>query len=523
MKAATGTRALLYDAHGQPLALSGAWAGTRTNRNKVRAWSGGVPGSADEDLLDDLPTLRGRSRQLARDNALAAGALNVAVKHVVGSGLSMRSEVDREILGWTPERATAWQDRTNRLFDMWCRSKACDLTLHQDFWELQDLAFRTTLESGDGLASFGWREHPSSPWATCIQIIEGDRICNKDGVRDTETLAGGVLLDKANGGMAKAYQVRNQHPGSRAGAANKGTWSTLPAFSSRGRRLVSHLFIRTRPDQHRGFPYLSVAIEPLKDLGEYTDGELRAAVVSGLYAVAITSPAALDEDGKPLPPTDGTDEFELGYGSTQVLEPGEKIESTTPGRPNQAFDPFVLAILRQIGAALEIPYAILIQHFTENYSAARAALLEMAKFVRRRRAWLAAAFCQPAYEAWLEEAISRGDVEAPGFLESPLLRMAYCGAAWIGDSPGMVDPLKEVNAYKVAVDNLFATRDQATSALFGGDFARNVEVRGREAAMEKAAGLAAAPPKGQAQPKQQPQQQAPAQAPGKPQPAKENP
>lgn len=512
-------RPILFDAHGRPMALSGAWMGTRSNRNKVRPWSGGVPGSADEDLLDDLPTLVGRCRQLDRDNPLAHGAVNVSVKHIVGTGLSMRSEVDREILGWDKDRAVAWQNLTNRLFDMFCRSKACDLTMHQDFWELQDLACRTTMQSGDALANIGWREHSSSPWATCVQIIEGDRICNKNGARDTDTVAGGVVLDKVNGGGAKAYQVRDQHPGSRFATKGKASWTTLNAFSAKGRRICSHLFIRTRPDQHRGYPLLSTVIEPLKDLGDYTDGELRAAVVSGLYTGTITTPAALDEEGRPLPPTDGTDEFEMGYGSVTVLEPGEKLETVTPGRPNVAFDPFVLAVLRQIGAALEIPYAVLIQHFTENYSAARAALLELAKFVRRRRAWLAASFCQPIYEAWLEEAIARGHVDAPGFDEDPLLRMAYCGATWVGDSMGQVDPLKETSAWKMAVDNCFATKDQATSALFGGDFARNVETRGQEAAQEKAAGLVPAPAKGQPQTK--PQNQGSSPAPAKP--AKEKP
>ncbi len=512
MIARPGTSALLVDQYGKPMALSGAWAGTRQNRTKVRPWANGVAGSADEDILDDLPRLRARSRQLTRDNALAAGAISVATKHVVGTGLSMRSEVDREVLGWKEEKATGWQLRTNRLFDMWCRSKACDITLEQDFWELQDLALRTTLESGDALANFCWREHPSSPWATALQVIEGDRICNKDGVRDTKTLTGGVRLDKW--GAARAYDVRDQHPGSRLGVGTKGTWTTLPAFSESGRRICQHLFVRTRPDQHRGVPYLSVAIEPLKDLGEFTDGELRAAVVSGLYTGIITSPAALDENGSPLPPAESTDEFEMGYGAVVSLEPGEDIKTTAPGRPNAAFDPFVLAVLRQIGVSLEIPYAVLIQHFTENYSAARAALLELAKFVRRRRAWLAAHFCQPAYEAWLEEAIYRGDVEGPGFFEDPLLRMAYCGASWIGDAMGQVDPLKEVNAWKVAVDETFATKDQATSALFGGDHARNVETRGREIAMEKKAGIAPPPPKGFAKPQNQ---AGPDQKPAKPQ------
>lgn len=103
------------------------------------------------------------------------------------------------------------------------------------------------------------------------------------------------------------------------------------------------------------------------------------------------------------------------------LAPGEKVSSVDPGRPNAAFDPFVMAILRQIGVALEIPFELLVKHFTASYSAARAALLEAWKFFYTQRKWLADNFCQPVYEAWLTEAVLSGRVSAPGFFDDPLV------------------------------------------------------------------------------------------------------
>ena len=80
-----------------------------------------------------------------------------------------------------------------------------------------------------------------------------------------------------------------------------------------------------------------------------------------------------------------------------------------PGRPNPNFDPFVIAVLKQIGAALEIPYEILIMAFSSNYSASRAAILEFFKVVKMYRAWFVADFCQPIYEEWLSEAVAKGE------------------------------------------------------------------------------------------------------------------
>ena len=42
--------------------------------------------------------------------------------------------------------------------------------------------------------------------------------------------------------------------------------------------------------------------------------------------------------------------------------------------PNTAFDPFMTAILRQVGVALELPFEILTKHFQSSYSAARGAM-----------------------------------------------------------------------------------------------------------------------------------------------------
>ena len=494
---------VLYDQHGQPFALQGAWKGASRDRKQARGWTVSA-GSPDEDILDDRPTLVNRSRALDRDNPLAGGAINTAETHIVGTGLSLRAEVDREILGWDEAKATAFNKAAERYYNVWARTKASDLTLTLDHYEQQSLGLRTVLLSGDALALITYRKHASSPFGTCVQLIEGDRICNANNAQDSATLVSGVKLD-ANGAPT-AYQVMDQHPGARIGVAKR-TWTTVPAFTRSGRRAALHLFTQLRPEQHRGVPYLAPVIEALKELGEYTDGELRAAVVSGLYTVGITSPATEgdapgtggDEEGD-----EKGEEFTLGYAAVNYLEPGEKIETYQPNRPNVAFDPFVLAVLRQIGVRLESPYEILIKHFTASYSASRAALLEMTRFVRRRRYWLASNFCQPIYEAVLEEIIALGYLDAPGFFEDPMLRMAYCGANWVGDSMGQIDPRKEGEAWKLMVDEGFATKGEAIVALTGGDFDRTVEGRAYEQRRERDLGIVAPTPAQGAGPKPAP-------------------
>lgn len=101
-------------------------------------------------------------------------------------------------------------------------------------------------------------------------------------------------------------------------------------------------------------------------------------------------------------------------------------------------DGFVTSICRQIGAALEIPYELLLKNFTSSYSASRGALLEAWKMFKMRRDWLSNGFCQPIYEEFLAEGIAKGRIYAPGFFADPMARKAYCGAEWNGPSQGQI-------------------------------------------------------------------------------------
>ena len=64
------------------------------------------------------------------------------------------------------------------------------------------------------------------------------------------------------------------------------------------------------------------------------------------------------------------------------------------------------------------------------------------------------------YEAWLEEAVALGRVVAPGFFADPARRRAWCGAQWIGDGPGSIDPQKEVAAAAERIALGISTREK---------------------------------------------------------------
>ena len=147
-----------------------------------------------------------------------------------------------------------------------------------------------------------------------------------------------------------------------------------------------------------------------------------AAVISEMFTVFIEKDApgegaALGETVEEELQVDAADEnsLEMGNGVVMELNEGEHAKEANPGRPNTAFDGFVTSICRQIGAALEIPYELLVKNFNASYSASRAALLEAWKAFRMKRKWLAADFCQPIYEIFLTEAIAMEELRRLDF------------------------------------------------------------------------------------------------------------
>lgn len=458
------------------LALAGGYNGASYGRPGLAGWAP-RPSDVETDTNYDLPTLRARTRDLARNAPLASGAINTMVTNVVGTGLSLQPQPDADALGLDEEVAEKWAESTLREFKLWADGTACDVTRTQNFYGLQSLVFRSALESGDTITLLPSVKRNGQPYSLSLQVVEADRLCNPGFVQDTPKIAAGIELDQY--GAPVAYHICQRHPGSLLRRSDF-KWDRVTAYGNNsGRRNIIHLFERRRPGQTRGVPVLAPVIEPLKQLQRYTDAELQAAVISGMFSVFVKMDSeafhdVFDQDGKSAYLNsamgwDGTLNGGTldGGGKVVNLLPGESVESTNPGRPNALFDPFVQAIVRQIGVSLELPFEVLIKHFTASYSAARAALLDAWRFFRGRRDWLSSNFCQPVYEAWLEEAVAIGRVSAPGFFADPAIRRAWCAAVWIGDGPGSIDPAKEVTAAKERIALGISTR-AAESILHDG-------------------------------------------------------
>lgn len=437
-------------------------------------------GSSREDIEDNVSILRQRTRDLYMGVPIANGAVKTMRTNIVGRGLRLKPNIDTELLGISPEERRTLEKQIEREWNIWAESTDCDMARIDNFCELQQLAFLNWLISGDCLAVLPVKPRLNQPYDLRVQLIEADRLCSPDNCDTIDNkIVGGVEVDQS--GEVVAYHIADHHPLSYAYADI--SWQRVEAFGkTTGRRNVLHLMNRERIGQRRGVPFLAPVIESLKQLGRYTDAELVAAVVSGMFTVFIEKADASSEDaiGSIIPEevqVDAEDEttIELAPGAVIDLNEGEKAHDMNPGRPNANFGGFVEAICQQIGASLEIPYELLMKRFNSSYTASKGALEEAWKMFNMYRDWLATDFCQPVYEEWLTEAVAKGRIKAPGFFADPVIRKAYCGAKWNGPAKGMLDPVREVTAAEKRVQNGFSTRSDETMQMTGTSYYNNIE------------------------------------------------
>lgn len=450
---------------------SGGYTGGRRDRRQTRNWRPKQT-SANEDISGDLPDLRSRSRDLVRNVPIATGAIATVVTSVVGDGLVLQSQVDRKALGISEEQADEWQRQAEREFAIWAKSP--DFTARQNFDEMQEMALRAVLESGDIFVVRRRRDDLNTTYRLKLQFIEADRVSNESHKANTATLVDGI--EKDADGRPVAVWISSRHPDDMANGVAR-EWKRYEMGSTvTGQPLILQLLKQLRPDQDRGVPYLAPVVEAIKMLGDYAEAEARAAVVSAMFTVFVKQPAIEDGDSPLVGANDSTTsadpktELQMGNGAVLDLGPGEDVEFANPNRPNTAFDGFVTAVARQIGVGLELPYELVLKSFTASYSASRAALEMAWQMFRTRRSWLAWKFCQPVYEWVITEAVATGRLSAPGFFSDPIIREAWLGSDWIGPSRICLDPQKEAAADLLDLNMGVTTRAEIIQARKGGSF-----------------------------------------------------
>ena len=451
------------------------------------------------DIGANLSILRDRSADLAINTPVGTAAINTSTTHTVGAGLNVFPRPKFQILGISAEEARTWARNVRAEFDLWAESKDCDIYRKNNLYDMQSIAYQGYLTDGDSFAVFRRKPTtPDMPYTLRLQLIEGNRVSNPltNSTYVTGDPTGVEALNPDNGnrilngveidtdGAIVAYWVSNQVPGEPITSVLT-TWARVEAYGKRTSiPNVLQISNDTRPEQYRGVPYLAPVIETLKQVYRYTNAELTSAIIKSYFALffteAVTNSGSLNDmladNGvdDPTEPVVDVSEYNLGPGTLNALPKGVDVKSVDASNAQSTFEVFSTQLIKQVGAALNQPYEVLMKNFNSSYSASRAAMLQAWEEYKLRRKWFARDFCQPIYEVWLMEAVANGRIEAPGFFDDPLIRKAWCNADWFGPTMSILDPVKDMNGSTLRVQNGVSTREREAAEMTGTDLEENI-------------------------------------------------
>lgn len=457
--------------------------GASKNSNLFKSWSV-LSKTATDDINTNLDTLRQRSRQLYMQGGIATGIIKLFKSNVVGSGLMLKSTIDFERLGMTEEEAVKWSKDVEKRFHLWAKSKKADTFGMNNFYELQSLIFSNTLLSGDVFTFVGYDKNSNLN----LHVVESDRISTPNNLPDNFLCNGDIVELKNGNKIISGIEIDTKNKAVAVYVANKkndfGTeWIRVETQNVvTGLPNVLHSFEAERPEQTRGVPLLAHVLKQLREINLYIEGAIQANIISSFFSAFIYTDnktemplGFVDEPGDVSTTEDRIKNFELGAGTINVLGENERVEFGTPNTKPPGIEEFLVSICKIIGSAIEIPYEEIFKTFNSSFSASRAALMEAWKTFNNKRTWFINDICQPVYELWLFQQITLGNIVAPGFLEDEYKRALWCESMWIGSSAGQIDPVKEVNAAIMRINNGLSTRAKEAQELTGTDYYKNVK------------------------------------------------
>ena len=151
----------------------------------------------------------------------------------------------------------------------------------------------------------------------------------------------------------------------------------------------------------------------------------------------------------------------LAPGMITELQPGDDVASVNPSGQASNAKEFITSQQRLSASGQGLSYEAASRDMSQvNYSSARQGMLEDRKTYESEQEFLKRHFCRPVYREVITQAVLAGKLHIPDFFEN---KENYLYHNWIAPGMSWIDPQKEVNANKVALETNQTTLAQICS------------------------------------------------------------
>lgn len=376
-------------------------------------------------------TVRARARDLERNSDIMNSVLSPYKRNIFGAGYRLRVNSGDEEMNKTIEQ----------FWKIWCKKENCDVTGTQSFNSIMRMAILRKKVDGGILLLKRYISGGLLPFK--LQMIEVDELDLTASSPRTpgNKVVGGIEYNAWN--RPVGYYIRQY--------SIDGMDIKNPIFLEA--KDVIFYFSKTRPSQIREMSDMAQTLTRVRDINEF----IRAVSVKEriLSCLSVFIKRKLPESGM-HPGRDMLNKQEYNYqgkmltpGMIQYLNQGDEAQIVNPSGQATDASAFVKQGVRLIGSGQGLSYETVSRDMSEsNYSSARQGIIEDELTYAEEKELLLEIMSE-IYETFVISLVLTEKVKINDFWEN---KEKYLAHKWIQAPKKWIDPIKEANANKIALN-----------------------------------------------------------------------
>lgn len=393
--------------------------------------------------------IRSRARDLERNSDMMSAVVSAYKRNVIGYGYTLQAATGD----------TALDDKIEAAWKEWTKKKNCDITGQQSLNQLLRMALARKKIDGGILFLKTYTGKGDIPLQ--LQALEVDELSVTAAAPKykNDKIIGGIELDPYNkpvGFWIEKYSLDG--------------WSlSEPEFIPADR--IIYLYQKKRPSQVREISDVAASLTRIRDANELMTAVSVKERIAACLSVFVKKSVPTQNGGFGRQPGVVTPDGRMDY-SGKMLKPG-MITEMNPGDEIQVVDPkgsggeaegMIKLQQRLISSGQGLSYESVSRDMSNvNYSSARQGVVEddmtFAEDIELIKELL-----DDIYEAFLVAGMLSGIFDLPGFFENREAKHKYLAHNWVSSPKPWIDPVKEANANKTALETGLKTFAELSAA-----------------------------------------------------------
>lgn len=378
--------------------------------------------------------VRARARDLERNSDIMNSVTGAYKRNVFGAGYRLRANCGSEELNTQIEK----------LWKLWCKKQNCDVTGTQSFNAMMRMAVQR--KKVDGGMLFLKRYTPDGLVPFKLQALEVDELDTSSMVpRGKGKVVGGIEYNASNrpiGFFIKQYSI-------------DGIDMANPIYIEA--KDVIFFYSKHRPSQIREISDMTPTITRIRDANEFMRAVSVKERILACLSVFIKRELPQSGIGNGFPGR-GAENATAGEryqgktltpGMIQYLNPGDEAQAVVPSGQATDATAYIKQEIRLVGAGQGLSYETTSRDMSEsNYSSARQGMIEDDQTYAEDKELLLEVMDE-IYESFVISLVLAGKVNIKDFWDH---KETYLDHSWIQAPKRWIDPLKEANANRIALN-----------------------------------------------------------------------